>query len=84
MPRVYLTDADKDIARLSDNLRLLECGRSSKKMAAILGVSARTYCSRRQRPDTLTYQEMYKLCRNSGVSLADFVGGRLKLKGEEK
>lgn len=82
MPRVYLSDEDKDLARLSENLRLLECGRTVREMAKITGMSKSAYSKRRQNPDTFTYREIYKLCRAAGVDVSDFTGGKLRLKGE--
>lgn len=82
MPKVHLTDEDKDFARLCENLRLLECGRTVREMAKIAGMSKTTYSQRRQNPDTFTYREIYRLCRAAGVDVSDFTGGKLRLKGE--
>ena len=82
MPKVTLSERDNAISRLAENLKLIECGRSSREMANVIGVSNVTYMKRRKHPETFTFIEIYKLCRNAGVSVADFAGGRLKLKGE--
>lgn len=82
MPKVYLSEEEKDLARLSANLKLLECGRTVREMAKIVGMSKTTYSQRRQNPDTFTYREIYRLCRAAGVDVSDFTGGKLKLKGE--
>ena len=82
MPKVYLSETDKDLARLSENLRLVEGGRPAREMAAITGISTAAYCRRRQNPKSLSYEEIYRICREAGVDIRDFVGGKLKLKGE--
>lgn len=82
MPKVYLSETAQDLARLSENLRLLECGRSCREMSQIAGISPAAYSRRRQNPETLTYQEIYRLCRQARIDISEFMGGRLKLKGE--
>ena len=82
MPKVYLSETAQDLARLSENLRLLECGRSCREMSQIAGISPAVYSRRRKNPETLTYQEIYRLCRQARIDISEFMGGRLKLKGE--
>lgn len=90
MPKVCLTQKQreeerlrKDNERLHKNLELIEGGRSSREMGAIIGMSAASYCKRRKSPEILTYEEIRKLCRNRGVSVASFCDGKLKLAGLE-
>lgn len=82
MPKVYLTEAEQNRARLAENLRKIECGRSTDEMAKVIGSSKSTYIRRRQSPETLTYKEIDRLCRNAGVDIRDFVGAKLRLKGD--
>lgn len=82
MPKVYLTEAEQDRARLAENLRIVECGRNVKEMAKVIGSSPVTYSRRRQSPETLTYTEIKRLCRNAGITSGEFMDGKLKLKGE--
>ena len=77
-----MTEAQKDHNRLLENLRLIESGRSSREMAAILNISAPTYCRKRKYPELLTYAEIKALCRNARVRIADYTDGVLTLKGE--
>ena len=77
-----MTDSQKDHNRLIQNLTLLESGRTSREMAALLNVSPPTYCKKRKYPELLTYAEIKALCKNARVSVADFTGGSLVLKGE--
>ena len=82
MPKVYQTEFDKYRERLNHNLKKIEGGRTVKEMARVIGASERTYYSRRADPTTLSAKEIYRLCRNAGIDIQDFTGGRLKLKGE--
>lgn len=77
-----MTEAQKDHKRLLENLRLIESGRSSREMAAILNISAPTYCRKRKYPELLTYAEIKALCKNARVRIADYTDGVLTLKGE--
>lgn len=82
MPKVYISEFDKYRAQQQHNLRLIENGRTVQEMARIIGVSVRTYYNRRADPTTLSSKEIYRLCRDAEVDIRDFVGGRLRLKGE--
>lgn len=77
-----MTEAQKDHNRLVNNLKLIESGRTSREMAAILNISAPTYCRKRKYPELLTYAEIKALCRNARVRIADYTDGVLTLKGE--
>lgn len=90
MPRVCLTQKQreeervrKDNARLQKNLELVEGGRSCRVMGEIVGLSAASYSKRRKSPELLTYEEIRKLCKNRGVSIASFCGEALTLSGME-
>lgn len=77
-----MTEAQKDHNRLIHNLKLIESGRTSREMAALLNVSAPAYCKKRKYPELLTYAEIKALCKSAKVSVADFTGGELRLRGE--
>ena len=77
-----MTESQKDHNRLIRNLKLIESGRTSREMAALLNVSAPTYCKKRKYPELLTYAEIKALCKSAKVSVADFAGGELRLRGE--
>lgn len=77
-----MTEAQKDHNRLINNLKLIESGRTSREMAALLNVSAPTYCKKRKYPELLTYAEIKALCKSAKISVADFAGGELRLRGE--
>jgi len=76
------TESQRDHDRLLNNLKMIERGRSSRKMAAVLGTTSPTYCRKRKTPELLTYIEIRALCRDSRIAVSDFVDGELKLKGE--
>lgn len=82
MPKVYLTENDEKRARWSNNLTMIERGRGITEMAKVIGKGRDTYLSRRKNPENLTLKEIDRLCRNAGGDIRDFVGAKLKLKGE--
>lgn len=79
MPKVSLTDRQKDFQRLGYNLKLLQGGRSAKEMAALLGCSQSTYYTRLKEPEKLTYEEIKRLCDYSRVDIQSFLCGTLKI-----
>lgn len=66
----------------SNKTLINESGRTSREMAALLNVSAPTYCRKRKYPELMTYAEIKALCKNARVRVADYTDGVLKLKGE--
>ena len=79
MPKVHLTEKQKDHDRLIDNLRLIQGRRSNEDMATILGVSRSTYIRKVKQPESLTYQEIKRLCDFTRVDIASFVSGKLRV-----
>lgn len=79
MPKVSLTPRQADLNRLTDNIKLIQGGRSGREMAQILGVSVDTYCRKLKNPEAFTYKEIKRLCDYTKVDIAAFVGGRLKI-----
>ena len=79
MPKVYLTDKQKDISRLKDNLKLIQGQRTFEQMGVIIGGSKATYSRRMKNPDTLTYKEIKRLCDFFKVDISTFCGGSLKI-----
>lgn len=79
MAKVALTERQKDFQRLSHNLRVIRGGRGSQEMANILGCARTTYYRKEQNPETLTYEEIRRLCDFTGVKLADFLCGTLQI-----
>lgn len=79
MPKVALTDRQKDFQRLAYNLKLLQGGRSKQEMADLLGCSLSTYVRRMRNPEELTYEEIKRLCDFSKVDMQNFVCGQLKI-----
>lgn len=79
MPKVYLTDNQKDISRLKDNLKLIQGQRTFEQMGVIIGGSKATFSRRMKNPDTLTYKEIKRLCDFFKVDISTFCGGSLKI-----
>lgn len=79
MPRVTLTEKQKDRDRLTENLRTLQGRRSPKEMALILGRNRTTYYKRLSEPEKLTYEEIKRLCDFFKVDMQNFVCGQLKI-----
>ena len=79
MPKVYLTDKQKDISRLKDNLKLIQGQKTFEQMGVIIGGSKGTYSRRMKNPDTLTYKEIKRLCDFFKVDISTFCGGSLKI-----
>ena len=78
MPKVALTERQKDFQRLAYNLKMLQGGRSVKEMAALLGCSQSTYYTRLKEPEKLTYEEIKRLCDFAGVNIQTFLCGTLR------
>lgn len=79
MPKVYLTEKQKDCERLRANLKLLQGKRGVREMGAIIGCSKSTFHSRLKKPESLTYEEIKRLCDFFKVDIAAFCGGVLKI-----
>lgn len=79
MPKVYLTEKQKDHDRLIQNMKLVQGRRSNEAMATILGVSRSTYIRKAKSPELLTYSEIKRLCDFTKVDIAAFVGSQLKV-----
>ena len=79
MPKVHLTERQKDHDRLIGNLRLIQGRKTSQEMALLLGVSKSTYIRKAKAPETFTYGEIKRLCDFTRVDIAAFVSGKLKV-----
>ena len=79
MPKIHLTEKEKDHARLIDNLRMIQGRRSNEDMARILGISRSTYIRKAKNPEALTYKELKRLCDFTRVDIASFVSRKLRV-----
>ena len=79
MPKVALTERQKDFQRLGYNLKLLQGNRTVKEMADIMGCSAQTMYNRKKSPEKLTYEEIKRLCDFAKVDMQSFLCGTLKI-----
>lgn len=74
-----LTEAQANRLRLKSNLEVIQGKRSDRAMGAIMGISQATYSRRRNDPTTLTFSEIYLICKDSGIDISDFVGRSLRI-----
>ena len=79
MPKVYITEKQKDCSRLKDNLKLIQGNRTCEQMGVIIGGSYRKYQRRLQNPESLTYEEIKRICDFFKIDIAAFCGGTLKI-----
>ena len=79
MPKVFLTETQKDYNRLKENLELLKGNRSCKEMGVIIGSSQWTFQNRMKNPESLTYEEIKRLCDFFKIDIGAFVGRKLKI-----
>lgn len=79
MPKVYLTEKQKDISRLHDNLKLIIGKKSFEEMGVIIGGSKATFSRRMKKPESLTYEEIKRICDYFKIDIAAFCGSKLKI-----
>lgn len=79
MPKILLSEKDKDHDRLLCNLKLIQGNRSLDDMAKMLDMSKSTYIRKAKNPESFTYKEMKRLCDFTKVDIAAFVSGKLKV-----
>lgn len=79
MPKVYLTEKQKDNSRLKENLKLIQGRNTAEQMGVIIGGSERTFYRRMKNPESLTYKEIKRLCDFFKVDISTFCGGSLKI-----
>lgn len=77
MPKVALTELQETKKRLKNNLNVIKGNRTDEDMGAICGISGTTFSRRRSDPFSLTAQEVYLMCQESHVAMADFYGKTL-------
>lgn len=80
MPKVYLTDIQKENEMIKHNLKLLQGGKSCIEMGKILGVSKQTYLNRVKHPDRLTICEVSRLCKYFKIEMSHFLTDMLSIK----
>lgn len=77
MPKVYLTETQKENEIIKQNLILLQGRLSCEQMGRILGVSKSTYLNRLKSPAQLTVCELKKICKHFNISVNSFLTERL-------
>lgn len=81
MPKINLTEQQRNCQRIADNLRLLQNSReyTSRDMGDIIGISNVTYLKRLENPLNLTLDEVLRICRHFKIEPERFVGAELKI-----
>ena len=79
MPKVYLTETQKENELLKHNLVMLQGRLNCAQMGKIIGVSKSTYINRLKEPTQLTVKELNKLCKHFRINVASFLTTELTL-----
>ena len=79
MPKVYLTEKQKDCSRLKSNVKLIQGQLSYEDMGNIIGGSKATFSRRMNHPEQFTYGEIKRMCDHFKIDIGTFCGGTLKI-----
>lgn len=80
MPKVCLTESQKDNDILLFNMKKIKDGRNWEEMANLIGVSKSSWYSRILKdPQSLTIREVKALCRYFKVDAGVFITRRFEL-----
>ena len=80
MPKVYLTETQKENDLIKQNLILLQGGLSCTQMGKIMGISKSTYLNRLKTPKRLTIEEASRICKHFHISISTFLTEKLTYK----
>lgn len=70
MPKVYLTETQKENDLIKQNLILLQGGLSCTQMGKIMGISKSTYLNRLKTPKRLTIEEVNRICKHFHIPVS--------------
>lgn len=82
MPKTALRPIDTFEQRIRNNYELAKGGKTYEEIGGVIGRSAKTACSRFHDPLSMTLAELFLLCQRAHIDPAEFVGGELRLRGE--
>ena len=82
MPKINLRPIDKFADTLRHNFELVKGGKTYEEVGKVIGRTGMTANNRARDPLNMTLAELFLLCKHEHVSPADFVGGELRLRGE--
>jgi DNA-binding Xre family transcriptional regulator len=83
MPKVAITQAQKDRERIRANLLIIKGGNSNKQMSKVIGASTETFRKRLENPEKLTVDELLRICRRYRISASDLLENQLRIRGCE-
>ena len=82
MPKVTLTEAQKEKERLQRNIELIQGKKSDEFMGKIIGKTGQTFGNRKRDPESLTLAEVRLICRYLKIDRADFSIGEMTFSGK--
>lgn len=80
MPKVYLTENQRENELIKRNLILLQGGLSCTQMGKIIGISKSTYLNRLKNPQQLTLREITKICNHFKIPIETFLSETISYK----
>ena len=81
MPKVYLRPVDRFRDNLRFNFLLAKGGKTYEDVGKIIGRAKSTVKARADDPLTMTLDELFRLCQHENIEPADFIAGKLQLRG---
>lgn len=82
MPKINLRPIDKFADTLRHNFELVKGGKTYEEVGAVIGRTGMTANNRARDPLSMTLAELFLLCQRAHIDPAEFVGGELRLRGE--
>jgi len=80
MPKIYLTETQKENDLIKYNLLMLQGRLSCEQMGKIIGVSKSTYINRLKSPTQMTIKEASRICKHFHISISTFLTEKLTYK----
>ena len=80
MPKIYLTDMQKENDLIKRNLIFLQGKLTCTQMGNIIGVSKSTYINRLKSPAQMTIEEASRICKHFHISISTFLTEKLTYK----
>ena len=81
MPKITLTERQKDHARLLNNLKLIQKNHSVEELSKLLGVSKNTWTNRMKQPwKMFSYDDFRAISRYCKVEFSQLMEGELKIR----
>ena len=79
MPKVVLTEHQREVERLRSNLEKVQGKRTNYEMGKLIGRSGVTYAARLRDPEMLTLREVRMICDYFRIDRAKFMTSLMEL-----